>query len=237
MHHDRASNVFNNLKNEAPGIELNETFWQGDESHPYFKIYREKLHLWHEFTREKPTISFIVPTTGRVSIEKTLASIEKWPGDEILVIKHDPPSKNWGNAERQEGTDKAKGDYLAYINDDDVYVPGARSIMDKAIRENPQGNPILFKIKYPNGRILWHKKWVKNGNVNTQMILIQNNKDMLYHWDQKHTWADYQFINHWKWPAKSIDWREEIIVNLGHDDEKHEQGLTFSEAKKKGILL
>ena len=46
VHHERASNVFTNLKNEAPGIELNETFWQGDESHPYFKIYREKLKLW-----------------------------------------------------------------------------------------------------------------------------------------------------------------------------------------------
>ena len=49
IHHDRASNVFKNLANEAPGIGLNETFWQGDESHPYFKIYREKQKLWLKF--------------------------------------------------------------------------------------------------------------------------------------------------------------------------------------------
>ncbi len=51
VNHQRASNTFANLKNEAPGIELNETFWQGDESHPYFKIYRQKLKLWQEFIK------------------------------------------------------------------------------------------------------------------------------------------------------------------------------------------
>lgn len=48
-HHERASNTFKNLENEAPGLTLNETFWQGDESHPYFKIYREKYATWQEF--------------------------------------------------------------------------------------------------------------------------------------------------------------------------------------------
>ena len=108
--------------------------------------------------------------------------------------------------------------------------------MDQAIKENPNGNPMLFKIKYPNGRILWEKEWVKNGNVSTQMILVKNDKTMLYHWDQTHTWADFQFINRWHWRAKTIDWRSEIIVNMGHNDEKLEQKLTFSQARAKGIL-
>lgn len=51
VNHDRASNTFTNLKNEAPGIELNETFWLGDESHPYFKIYRKKYKQWQAFLK------------------------------------------------------------------------------------------------------------------------------------------------------------------------------------------
>ena len=143
------------------------------------------------------TISFIVPTIGRDSLQATLGSIEKWPGDEILVIRHNPPSGNWGNAERQEGTDKAKCDYITYIDDDDTYVPGARAIMDQAIRESPDV-PILFRIQFPSGRILPRKKWIKNGNLSTQMILVPNKKEMLYGWDQKHHWADYYFIKRWK---------------------------------------
>ena len=49
VYHQRASNVFTSLKHEAPGIEVNETFWQGDESHPYFAIYRDKLRIWQDF--------------------------------------------------------------------------------------------------------------------------------------------------------------------------------------------
>jgi len=49
VNHAKASNVFTNLKNEALGITQNETFWTGDETHPYFKIYRHQYSLWQEF--------------------------------------------------------------------------------------------------------------------------------------------------------------------------------------------
>src|SRR3989344_1345429 len=179
------------------------------------------------------TISFIIPTVHRKSLKDTLKSIEAWPGDEVLVIQHDPPSGNWGNAERQEGTDKAKCDYLSYIDDDDIYVPGAREIMNRAVKENPEGYPILFKMQYPSGRVLWRKKWVKNGNVSTQMILVPNKKHMLSSWDQFHRWADFKFINCWQWPAKKIQWRHEVIVLIGHDDEKYENNWIYGEWKKK----
>jgi reversibly glycosylated polypeptide/UDP-arabinopyranose mutase len=53
VRHERASNVFKNLQKEAIGIELNEKFWQGDESHPFFKDYAEKRKLWAEFINKQ----------------------------------------------------------------------------------------------------------------------------------------------------------------------------------------
>lgn len=49
VRHERASNVYKNLQHEALGIQLNETFWSGDEFHPYFKIYKEKLKRWQKY--------------------------------------------------------------------------------------------------------------------------------------------------------------------------------------------
>jgi glycosyltransferase involved in cell wall biosynthesis len=177
------------------------------------------------------TISFIIPTIGRKSLRKTVESIDAWTGDEVLVIQHNPPSGNWGNAERQEGMGKATKDYLAFIDDDDAYVKGHRELMNKAIEDKP-GFPILFKMKYPSGRILWIKKWVKNGNVGCPMILVPNRKDKLSNWDQKHSWADFQFINQWKWPARKISWRNEVIVLLGHNDQKYENKWSFKKWRK-----
>lgn len=47
--HERASNVFKNLKLEAASIELFEQAAVGDESHPYFEIYKPKLARWQEW--------------------------------------------------------------------------------------------------------------------------------------------------------------------------------------------
>jgi reversibly glycosylated polypeptide / UDP-arabinopyranose mutase len=49
VNHQRASNVYKNLQQEAKEIELYETFWKGDESDPYFKIMRDKLKIWQDF--------------------------------------------------------------------------------------------------------------------------------------------------------------------------------------------
>jgi reversibly glycosylated polypeptide/UDP-arabinopyranose mutase len=49
--HERASNVFTNLENEATGMRLNEQFWQGVEEHIYFKTYRKMYKKWQQYLR------------------------------------------------------------------------------------------------------------------------------------------------------------------------------------------
>ena len=162
------------------------------------------------------TVSFIIPSAGRDSVKKTIESIETWEGDEVLVIQHNPPSGNWGSAERNEGMEKAKCDYITFIDDDDIYVSGARTIMDNAAKQNPKKYPILFRMQYPSGRILWREPTLRNGNVGTPMIFIPNRKEMIQPWDGT-VFADFQFINCWWWHRRRIIWRPEIIVLLGHE--------------------
>ncbi len=169
------------------------------------------------------TITFIVPTIGRPSLAIALASIEARAGDEVLVIQHDPPSGAWGNAERQDGTDRANGDYLAFLDDDNVYVPGHRALMDAAICEAPQ-RPILFRIRYPSGRTIWTRRWVKNGNIDSQMILVPNRPEMLHDWRSRQRFADFHFVNQWAWPANTIAWRDEVIAVMAHEDQGRRHG-------------
>ena len=51
VNHERASNVFNNLEIEAAGIKAWEAYCSGDDSHPYFKLYREKLERWQSWLK------------------------------------------------------------------------------------------------------------------------------------------------------------------------------------------
>ena len=50
--HQRESNVYKNLQKEALEIELMETFWQGDESHPYFDKWRKMYKSWLNFLKQ-----------------------------------------------------------------------------------------------------------------------------------------------------------------------------------------
>lgn len=50
--HDRASNVWKNLQKEAKGLELNETFWEGDESDPYFDLYKKQRERWEKWIKK-----------------------------------------------------------------------------------------------------------------------------------------------------------------------------------------
>lgn len=139
------------------------------------------------------------------------------------------PSNTYGNLERQLGMERATGDFLAFIDDDNYYVKGHRDLHASAIAEAPD-RPTLFRIQYPSGRLLWERRRVKNGNVDTQMILVPNRTSMLARWEPRrkggHRSVDFHFINCWRWPAATINWRTDVIALMGREDLRLTSKLT-----------
>jgi len=110
----------------------------------------------------------------------------------------------------------AKCDYLAFMDDDDYYLPGGISVMRRVLREHP-GRPCLFKYSLGN-HSKWKKKEVFFGNVGTLMFVTPNIKERLGVWrsnDEKPLGrgGDCLFIEDTlsRWPADSLMWREEVI--------------------------
>ncbi len=175
-------------------------------------------------------ISYIVPTTGRASLFKTLASIECWEGDEILVVGHVnsrllnrmvtylpcDPGHDWGHTERNFAMPFAKGRYLAHIDDDDTYVPGARRLIQGAIDQAPD-RPIIFKMQYPNGFALWQSPTLEVGNVGTPMVLMPNIPEKLGTWGSFHG-GDFAFLQSSKWKVDDYVFSPDVLVQLGHPD-------------------
>lgn len=173
-------------------------------------------------------ISFIVPTVGRPSLKTTLASIETWPGDEIILVSDGhrvnddrvryvdcKPGNDWGHTERNVAMPQARCRYIAHIDDDDVYAPGTRELMDDAIRRTP-GRPVLFRMRYPNGITLWDEPILRCGNVGTPMILIPNMPTRLGQF-RSFVGGDCAFLEEMRWSKEEIVWRPEIIALLGHN--------------------
>lgn len=171
-------------------------------------------------------ISFIIATIGRPSLAETLASITCLPGDEVIVIGNVPdttdghvrfipcpPGHDWGSTERNVATPLARGRYLAHIDDDDVYAPGARALMAEAITDAPD-RFVIFRMRYPDGFTIWQDPVVRWGNVGTPMMLMPNVPAKLGQWGERQDCGDLHFLQTMRWGADEVAWRPEVIAHV-----------------------
>jgi hypothetical protein len=180
-------------------------------------------------------ISFIIATLGRLSLARTLASIEAWPGDEVILVGQVdrvvppptfaqagiavrtvscPPGGDWGSTERNLATPLAHGRYLAHIDDDDFYVPGHRALMAAAIATAPDAFTI-FKMQYPSGGQVWQDEIIRWGNVGTPMMLIPNVPAKMGRWGERQDCGDLHFLQTMGWTPPELVWREDVIARIG----------------------
>lgn len=161
-----------------------------------------------------PRLSVIVPTTGRATLARTLDSIRAQlePGDEVITIAD--RTGDWGATPRTEGMRKATGDYLMFMDDDDLYLPGAFAAVRAALAAAP-GRPHLFGMRRgaPFHDVLPLREDVAIGNVSTQMIVAPNDPARLGTWGTRYE-GDYDFISSTLalYPPDAVVWRPEVIA-------------------------
>jgi len=131
----------------------------------------------------EPTLSIIVATQGRKTLKRTLRSIARQlqQGDEVLVLCDD--SGDAGDTPRMKAMPRARGTYLTFIDDDDVYAPGALDAMRRFAREHP-GRIGIFKMRHPVGTTHWREgePVLRYANVSTQTFLVPNVPGRLGRW-------------------------------------------------------
>ena len=165
-----------------------------------------------------PRLSVIVTTTGRATLPATLASIKSQrliEGDEILLV-HDGeagaatvvawdkanlpgqmvvlaagPHRDWGAAARTAGQSMARGTHLLWQDDDDSYLPGAFDVIRREIVTAPD-EILLFRLVYPDGRVLWKEPDIVRKNVSTQMYVVPRTA-RLGTWSPQY-WGDFDFL-------------------------------------------
>lgn len=182
------------------------------------------------------TVSFIIATIGRPSLQRTLESIETRAGDEILVVADAalvnlrsqpfivnnpqvrvidcPAGNDFGHAERNFSMPLAKGDFLSFMDDDDYYSTGHRTAMEEAMLAHPN-SPTIFSMRlhHMGGLVLWQDQEVRCGQVGTPMFFLPNDPSKLGFWPP-HYGGDCTFMQSCKWPVESINWSKVVIAEV-----------------------
>lgn len=185
-------------------------------------------------------LTIIIPTIGRPSLQDTLDSIASQigPFDQVFVVAdgtypesrclvenygiqygyfeiNDGPHHDWGARARNFGISIAKKAYIAFMDDDDRYLPGAFAFIKNAIHLFP-GNPFLFRMIHGKSMI-WTRNELVLGNVSSQMVVVPNDCTKLSRFTDRYE-GDFDFIKGtadlYSTDYDPFIWREEIISIL-----------------------
>jgi len=180
-------------------------------------------------------VSVIIPTVGRASLAAALESC--LDADEFIVVVDDAAGPtdwhSWesskakvlhvtggdhGYTARTKGMAQATGTHLCFMDDDDVYLPGAIGLF----REHACDRPVVFRMDHYDHGILWREPVLEFGNVSTQMLLVPNVPEKLGVWaahapELREPGGDYTFIRGCADKMGDPVWREEVVAKLRPD--------------------
>ncbi len=162
-------------------------------------------------------LSIIVATSGRDTLSRTIESItEQMLPDDELIVKRDATG-DWGATPRQRAMKQATGTHLLFIDDDDVYLPGAFTKIREGVKQHPS-SPLIFQIELPWGR-LFKAQVLESGNVSTAMFCVPNVPTRLGAWTTRYQ-ADFDFISSTValYPPDALVWIPEVIAEARPSD-------------------
>lgn len=189
-------------------------------------------------------LSIIVSTLGRPHLARTLRSIAEQQPDEIIVVAdlagnldhaervadnfgaafYTEVSNEYGrgNAQKTFGITQAQGTHIAFMDDDDSYLPGAID----AMRERATDRPVIFRmevgpcvlrgVNHPNGVTLWKRPVLEYANVGTPCFLVPNDPNRLGEWvpHVDCNGGDFTFITGCAEKMGGVWWDDRVVCKV-----------------------
>jgi hypothetical protein len=137
--------------------------------------------------------------------------------ERLRYVEHDGGLHMVGHPQRNHGATVARGRWLAWLGDDDIYLPGAFETLGRVLRrQEDDPRVLLFRWIAPWKTVLWQEAGVLlEGYVDAEMIVCPNVPSRLGTWNTARYQGDFDFIketsDHWNGPERVL-WQPEVIA-------------------------
>lgn len=186
-------------------------------------------------------LSIIVPTPDGGNLDRLEESLRRQlrDGDEVIValdthtdklyplrtwidqtphwrfIALDAGRHAWGHPQINHGITQAKGDYLVFQDDDDVFAADALVNIRRAAKHLDPPRPLIFKFKAARagGRAFPIDRSLAIGTIGGHCLVVPNVPEKIGKWTDEYT-GDNDFIVETLrlWEPLEPVWRPEVIT-------------------------
>lgn len=137
-------------------------------------------------------------------------------GSQFRYIPHDAGHHCWGHCGLSAAQTQARGDYLTYCDDDDIWTPTAFGAIRQAASEIQEPMPLLFRLLTHYGLVVWMDQSLRQGTVGGHCLVVPNVPERLGTWTCRYE-GDYDAIldtlSRWrKAGVPSLGWCQQVIA-------------------------
>jgi Glycosyl transferase family 2 len=128
----------------------------------------------------------------------------------------------WGHPQRNHGAGVARGQYLSYLGDDDIYLPHAFQSIGRALRRH-EADPRVFLFRWiaPWKQVYWEQAgFLAQDHIDAECIVCPNSPLHLGVWTNRYQ-GDFDFIRETvdRWGGvERVVWQPELIAQAQPTD-------------------
>ena len=137
--------------------------------------------------------------------------------ERLRYVEHDGGLHAWGHPQRNFGATVARGRYLSWLGDDDVYLQGAFEHLGRVLRRQ-EDDPRVFLFRWiaPWKAVLWEQAgFLAQDHIDAENIVCPNVPAKLGEWNSARYQGDYDMIADTvaRWGGvERVRWQPEVIA-------------------------
>jgi len=146
-------------------------------------------------------------------LHETQAILRAFPFKTVFV-PHDAGHHDWGHSQLNFTMPYARGDYILFNDDDDVFTPTAMDAVRKVADSLPEPRVLIFRFMTHFRQVTWTDYTLREGTIGGHNLVIPTVPERFGVWNE-HYAGDHSFVLETvtKWRKAGVEpvWRTEIL--------------------------